>query len=114
MLPRFIVPSLVMELIANLPVVYRCFKDVNDEYSVKYPKLYTPGQRDQFFNKVVFAESIAEGIFSSLILFMFPYAAYHQFVGPSGLDLADQKAFGFTVASILIVVVTLRVGSNIF
>ena len=83
-------------------------------YSLKFPKLYTPGQRDQFFNKIVFAESVAEGIFSSLILFMLPYAAFQQFVGPSGLDLAGQKAFGFTVASILIVVVTLRVSTSIF
>ena len=87
-------------------------QDVNDTFSLKYPKLYTPGQRDQFFNKYVFATSIAEGIFCSLILFMFPYGAFVQFVGPDGMDLADHKAFGFTIASILIVVVTLRVSGT--
>lgn len=82
---------------------------MNDKLSLEFPKLYTPGQQDRFFNKWVFAESIVEGILTSLVLFMFPYAAFNMFVDPSGDDAADLKSFGFTVASILIVVVTLRV-----
>jgi phospholipid-translocating ATPase len=84
-------------------------KDINDRYSLRFPKLYTPGQRDLFFNKSVFAESLVEGIITSLILFMFPYAVFTNFIGPNGKDLSDHNSFGFTVASILIVVVTIRV-----
>jgi magnesium-transporting ATPase (P-type) len=87
-------------------------KDINEKYSIQFPKLYTPGQRDQFFNKSVFAESIVEGVITSLILFMFPYAAFTGLTGSNGKDLADHKSFGFTVASILIVVVTVRVSCH--
>ena len=84
-------------------------QDVNDKYSLTYPKLYSPGQRDLFFNKRVFAWSVAEGLASSLVLFFIPYGALSHTVNPAGRDIADQKAFGFVVASSLIVTVTLRV-----
>jgi phospholipid-translocating ATPase len=94
----------------SLPVLVLAIydQDVSDRYSLHYPKLYAPGQRDMFFNKFVFAESIAEGIVTSLLLFMIPYGAFSQSIGPTGLDISDQKAFGFVIASTLIVAVTLR------
>lgn len=82
---------------------------MNDKLSLLYPKLYTPGQRDLFFNKKVFALSVAEGIGSSLVLYLIPYLAFKDTAGPNGIDIAGHRALGFVVASILIVVVTLRV-----
>ena len=84
-------------------------QDVNDDYSVRYPKLYYPGHLDLFFNKKVFAQSLAEGVITSAVLFFIPYGAFHDALRPDGTDLAGHKAFGVVVASALIVAVTLRV-----
>jgi phospholipid-translocating ATPase len=88
-------------------------QDVNEYYSLKYPKLYTPGHLDLFFNKLVFGESVCEGIFMSAIIFFVTYGTYHSAATPTGLDLSDYHSFGFVVASILIVAVTLRVRSKL-
>lgn len=82
---------------------------MNDDYSVRYPKLYTPGHLDLLFNKKVFGQSVAEGIITSLVLFFIPYGAFHDAIKPDGTDLVGHKAFGCVVASTLIVAVTLRV-----
>lgn len=87
---------------------------MNEYYSVRYPKLYTPGLENTLFNKKVFAWSITEGILTSLILFFIPYGAFHDAVSSSGTDMADSQAFGVVVASILVVVVNLRVCSENF
>ena len=60
----------------------------------------------------VFAQSVAEGIVTSLVLFFIPYGAFYDALKPDGTDLAGHKAFGCLVASTLIVAVTLRVGDN--
>lgn len=36
------------------------FQDVDDYYSLRYPKLYYPGLVNLLFNKKVFAFSVAE------------------------------------------------------
>ena len=86
-----------------------CFQDVNEYYSLRYPRLYAPGHLNLLFNKKVFAQSVAEGIISSLVLFFIPYCAFHDALRPDGTDLANHKAFGVMVAATLIVTVTLRV-----
>ena len=62
-----------------------------------------------WFNKKVFAQSVGEGIITSMVLFFIPYGAFHDGIKPDATDLASHKALGVTVASILIVAVTLRV-----
>ena len=57
----------------------------------------------------VFAQSVGEGIISSMVLFFIPYGAFHDAVRPDGTDMAGHQAFGVAVASILLVAVTLRV-----
>ncbi len=57
----------------------------------------------------VFAQSVGEGIITSMVLFFIPFAAFHDAVDADGANLTDHKAFGVTVASILIVAVTIRV-----
>ncbi|ESO08153.1 hypothetical protein HELRODRAFT_75635 [Helobdella robusta] len=83
-------------------------QDVNDDYSLTYPSLYTPGHKNLFFNKKIFAMSVVEGVVSSLVLFFVPYASFYNAVKPNGQDLGGHKAFGTIVASSLIVTVTLR------
>jgi phospholipid-translocating ATPase len=82
---------------------------VSEEYSLRYPRLYTPGHLDLFFNKKVFAQSVAEGIITSLVLFFIPYGAFVDSIQPDGTENSGHKEFGVAVASILIVAVTLRV-----
>ena len=84
-------------------------QDVNDKLSIQYPRLYTPGHLDLFFNKKVFAQSVLEGFLTSLVLFFIPYGAYQDAIQSDGLDVSGHKAFGLVVASCLIVTVSLRV-----
>lgn len=88
-------------------------QDVSVADSMKYPRLYVPGPLNLLFNKRIFMYCIIEGIVSSLVLFFVPLGTFHLASRPDGLDLAGHKAFGFTIASILIVAVTLRVSIKI-
>ncbi len=87
-------------------------QDVNDDLSIKYPKLYLPGQLGILFNRKEFLFSVMHGIISSLILFFIPYGAMYQGVSPDGKDAADLQSFGFAVATILVIVVNLQVKKN--
>lgn len=82
---------------------------MNEEASLRFPHLYAPGHLDLLFNKKVFAQSVAEGIITSLVLFFVPYAAFQEAVQPTGIDISGYRAFGCMVASALIITVTLRV-----
>jgi len=84
---------------------------VNDDYSLRFPKLYAPGQLNLLFNKKVFAQSIAEGVISSLVLFFIPYSTFYNALRQDGLDVSDQQALATVISSALIVVVTLRVSA---
>ena len=57
----------------------------------------------------MFGQSVGEGIITSMVLFFIPYAAFHDAIESDGTDLVGHKAFGLTVASTLIVAVTIRV-----
>lgn len=37
-------------------------QDVNDEYSLRFPKLYVPGQYNLYFNMRIFIYSIIHGM----------------------------------------------------
>ena len=84
---------------------------MNDDYSLRFPKLYAPGQLNLLFNKKVFAQSIAEGVISSLVLFFIPYSTFYNALRHDGLDVSDQQALATVISSALIVVVTLRVSA---
>jgi len=57
----------------------------------------------------VFAQSIGEAIVTSLLLFFIPYGALSDAVNSGGIDIGNHTSFGFLIASILIITVTLRV-----
>ena len=44
-------------------------KDVEERMSLKFARLYTPGQRNLFFTREKFAQSAIHGILTSLVLF---------------------------------------------
>ena len=62
----------------SLPVVVLgvCDKDVDAVSSVRYSKLYTPGIRDGFFNRKVFAMEAVKGLYSSLMLMGLPAGTF--------------------------------------
>ncbi|XP_067667224.1 phospholipid-transporting ATPase ID-like isoform X2 [Haliotis asinina] len=83
-------------------------QDVNEDYSIRYPKLYAPGLKDALFNKKTFIYSTLEGIITSLVLFFIPYGAFNFAIGPDGKTEVDQQSFGCVVSSILVVAVNVR------
>ncbi|XP_074651966.1 phospholipid-transporting ATPase ID-like isoform X2 [Tubulanus polymorphus] len=89
-------------------------QDVDETYSLRYPKLYTPGHRNLFFNKKQFGLSVFEGIMTSLVLFLIPYGAQHDAIRPDGLDTAGLHTFGVTVSACLVVVVSIRCGIDTY
>ncbi|XP_041374106.1 phospholipid-transporting ATPase ID-like isoform X1 [Gigantopelta aegis] len=106
--PYFI--SLYNVFYTSLPVlVLGIFdQDVDEDHSLRYPKLYMPGLRDELFNKKKFLLSVGEGIISSLILFFIPYWTFIYAAGSSGMGEDDQQSFGTFVATILVISVNLR------
>ncbi|CAI5448572.1 unnamed protein product [Caenorhabditis angaria] len=81
-------------------------QDVDDAYSLRYPKLYLPGQFNLFFNMRIFIYSVLDGMFSSLVIFFVPYGAFYNAASSSGKDLDDYASLAFTTFTALIVVVT--------
>jgi hypothetical protein len=84
-------------------------QDVKPAFSLKFPRLYTPGMLSSFFNFKLFFVSALHGFFSSMILFMLPLGAYHDKTDETGKVLSDHYLFGSVVATILVVVVTAQV-----
>ncbi|KAK6015902.1 hypothetical protein OSTOST_18623 [Ostertagia ostertagi] len=81
-------------------------QDVDDAYSLRYPKLYLPGQFNLFFNMRIFIYSVLHGMFSSLVIFFIPYGALLSSAAYNGKDLDDYSTLAFTTFTALIVVVT--------
>uniref|UniRef100_A0AAR2JTJ1 Phospholipid-transporting ATPase n=1 Tax=Pygocentrus nattereri TaxID=42514 RepID=A0AAR2JTJ1_PYGNA len=74
-------------------------QDVNDRWSMQYPQLYAPGQKNQYFNKMTFVKILLHSCYSSLILFFIPYAAMQDTVRDDGKDIADYQSFAFVALS---------------
>lgn len=85
-------------------------QDVNDKLSLKFPKLYLPGQQGVFFNYKNFFISLFHGIFVSLIIFFIPYGSFLQTMGQDGEAPSDYQSFAVVTASSLIFTVNLQVG----
>ena len=74
-----------------------------------YPQLYRPGQLNLLFNKHEFFICMAHGIYTSLALFFIPYGAFHNMAGEDGQHTADYQSFAVTMATSLIIVVSVQV-----
>uniref|UniRef100_A0A8C7Z364 Phospholipid-transporting ATPase n=1 Tax=Oryzias sinensis TaxID=183150 RepID=A0A8C7Z364_9TELE len=84
-------------------------QDVNDRLSLKFPKLYIPGQQGLLFNYKNFFISLFHGIFVSLIIFFIPYGAFLQTMGQDGEAPSDYQSFAVVTASSLIFTVSLQI-----
>uniref|UniRef100_A0A672YZ27 Phospholipid-transporting ATPase n=1 Tax=Sphaeramia orbicularis TaxID=375764 RepID=A0A672YZ27_9TELE len=84
-------------------------QDVNDKLSLKFPKLYLPGQQGSLFNYKNFFISLFHGIFVSLIIFFIPYGAFLQTMGQDGEAPSDYQSFAVVTASSLIFTVNLQI-----
>ncbi|CAN9504712.1 unnamed protein product [Ophioblennius macclurei] len=84
-------------------------QDVNDRLSLKFPKLYLPGQQGLLFNYKNFFISLFHGIFVSLIIFFIPYGAFLRTMGQDGEAPSDYQSFAVVTASSLIFTVNLQI-----
>ncbi|XP_005729387.1 phospholipid-transporting ATPase ID-like [Pundamilia nyererei] len=80
-------------------------QDVNDRWSLQHPQLYTPGQKNQYFNKKAFVRCVMHSCYSSLILFFIPWASMHDTVRDDGKDIADYQSFALLAQTCLLIVV---------
>ncbi|KAL6472709.1 hypothetical protein MHYP_G00188970 [Metynnis hypsauchen] len=89
-------------------------QDVNDRWSMQYPQLYAPGQKNQYFNKMAFVRILLHSCYSSLILFFIPYAAMQDTVRDDGKDIADYQSFALLAQTCLLVVVNVQLGLDTY
>ncbi|XP_026579260.1 phospholipid-transporting ATPase ID-like [Pseudonaja textilis] len=80
-------------------------QDVPEHRSLEYPKLYEPGQLNLLFNKREFFICIAQGIYASIFMFFIPYGVFSD-----NAHLADYQSFAVTVATSLVIVVSVQIG----
>uniref|UniRef100_A0A667YQC8 P-type ATPase C-terminal domain-containing protein n=1 Tax=Myripristis murdjan TaxID=586833 RepID=A0A667YQC8_9TELE len=76
---------------------------------MEYPKLYEPGQLNLLFNKREFFICIAQGIYTSVVLFFVPYAVLSDATQSTGEPLADYQTFAVTTATALVIVVSVQI-----
>ncbi|XP_030282282.1 probable phospholipid-transporting ATPase IM isoform X1 [Sparus aurata] len=79
-------------------------QDVDDRTSLRYPGLYKPGQQNLLFNKRLFFLCTLQGMGTSFLLFFIPYGAFSVMVKE------DQQAFAVTIATSLVIVVSVQIG----
>ncbi|NWV14313.1 AT8B2 ATPase, partial [Ptilonorhynchus violaceus] len=85
-------------------------QDVPEQRSMEYPKLYEPGQLNLLFNKREFFICIAQGIYTSVLMFFIPYGIFADATRDDGTQLADYQSFAVTVATSLVIVVSVQIG----
>uniref|UniRef100_A0A671MIV0 Phospholipid-transporting ATPase n=1 Tax=Sinocyclocheilus anshuiensis TaxID=1608454 RepID=A0A671MIV0_9TELE len=85
-------------------------QDVNEQYSLRYPNLYRPGQLNQLFNKRKFFTCTLQGVCTSFILFFISYGAFMTAVRDDGAHISDQQAFAVTIATSLVIVSSVQIG----
>ncbi|KAJ8398267.1 hypothetical protein AAFF_G00428370 [Aldrovandia affinis] len=85
-------------------------KDVNEQNSLRHPKLYEPGQLNLLFNKRQFFLCTLQGVYTSFALFFIPYGAFWHAVRDDGSHISDQQSFAVTIATSLVIVVSVQIG----
>ncbi|KAG8599191.1 hypothetical protein GDO81_002926 [Engystomops pustulosus] len=99
-------------LYTSLPVllVGLLDQDVSDKLSLRFPRLYIPGQKDLLFNYKKFFLSLFHGVATSLIIFFIPYGAFLLTMGQDGEAPSDYQSFAVTTATALIITVNFQIG----
>ncbi|XP_056428190.1 probable phospholipid-transporting ATPase IM isoform X2 [Hyla sarda] len=85
-------------------------QDVNEQNCMDYNKLYEPGQLNLLFNKRRFFICVLHGIYTSFALFFIPFGAFFNTAGEDGKHIADYQSFAVTVATSLVIVVSVQIG----
>ncbi|XP_041031149.1 phospholipid-transporting ATPase ID isoform X2 [Carcharodon carcharias] len=85
-------------------------QDVNEQKSLEYTRLYEPGQLNLLFNKREFFICIIQGVYTSIVLFFVPYGAFCDTTRDDGTHLSDYQSFAVTVATSLVIVVSVQIG----
>ena len=86
---------------------------MNAESSLRYPRLYIPGQANTLFNTKSFFVKLFHGVLTSIALFFIPYGIYYDRVNSSGNTESVYETLSVTVGAILVIIVNLQV-SEIF
>uniref|UniRef100_A0A8C1NLD9 Phospholipid-transporting ATPase n=1 Tax=Cyprinus carpio TaxID=7962 RepID=A0A8C1NLD9_CYPCA len=94
----------------SLPVLAMGLFDQVSLYSLRFPNLYRPGQLNQLFNKRKFFTCTLQGVCTSFILFFIPYGAFMTAVRDDGAHISDQQTFAVTIATSLVIVVSVQIG----
>uniref|UniRef100_A0A3B5MAZ9 P-type ATPase C-terminal domain-containing protein n=1 Tax=Xiphophorus couchianus TaxID=32473 RepID=A0A3B5MAZ9_9TELE len=68
--------------------------------------LYSPGQLNMFFSKRTFVQCLIVSTYTSLVLFLIPWAAMQDSVRGDGKDVADYQSFAMLTQTSLMVVVS--------
>ncbi|XP_042123484.2 phospholipid-transporting ATPase IK isoform X4 [Peromyscus maniculatus bairdii] len=94
---------------STLPVLYIGLfeQDVTAEKSLKMPKLYMAGQKDELFNYSIFLQAIVHGALTSIINFFVPVLV-SQDMSKSGSS-SDYQSFGVLVAISGLLSITMEV-----
>ncbi|XP_053181068.1 phospholipid-transporting ATPase ID-like [Scomber japonicus] len=85
-------------------------QDVSDVWSFQHPKLYTPGQVNDYFSKATFFKGAIHSCYSSFMLFFIPYFAMHDTVRDDGKDAADYQSFALITQTCLLFAVSIQLG----
>ncbi|XP_076854970.1 phospholipid-transporting ATPase ID [Brachyhypopomus gauderio] len=88
-------------------------QDVSDGWSLEFPQLYEPGQRNLYFSKGAFIKCALHSCYSSLVLFFVPYATVHDSVRTDGRDIADHQSFALLTQTCLAVTVCVQLGLDL-
>ncbi|KAM5237873.1 phospholipid-transporting ATPase IK [Ctenodactylus gundi] len=96
-------------LYSTLPVLYIGLfeQDVTAKQSLEMPELYVAGQKDKLFNYCIFFQTMAHGLFTSLVNFFLSLLFSCDMGGPS--SLSDYQSFAVVVALSSLLSVTIEV-----
>ncbi|XP_067824383.1 phospholipid-transporting ATPase IC [Heptranchias perlo] len=84
-------------------------QDISDNLSIKYPKLYKIGQRNELFNYRIFLMTVCHGLLSSMLLFFIPYGAFLEVMGQDGTTFSDYQSLSVTVGTAVVLSVNIEV-----
>ncbi|GCB68803.1 hypothetical protein scyTo_0008283 [Scyliorhinus torazame] len=84
-------------------------QDVGDYLSIKHPKLYKIGQRNELFNYRIFLIILFHGLLSSLVFFFIPYGAFLEIAGKDGTAVSDYQSLSTTIGTAVVLSVNVEV-----
>ncbi|XP_065672695.1 phospholipid-transporting ATPase ID isoform X3 [Hydra vulgaris] len=83
-------------------------QDVSAASSLRYPRLYIPGQSNTLFNVKSFIVKLFHGVFTSLALYFILYGIYHDRVSSTGKPESIYDELSVAIGAILVIIVNLQ------